>query len=80
MLCIEIAALQEGFQNMEPDRIPYDCQHRLRRLNCVPLVIDNNFSGSGPHQIMLTKQINPRIVQGDTLVLLARALHREDLQ
>jgi hypothetical protein len=65
---------------MEPDRIPHDRQHKLRRLNCVPLPIDNNFSGSGPHQIMLTEQINPRLVQGDNVVLLGRALHREDLQ
>jgi hypothetical protein len=40
----------------------------------------NNFSGSGPHQIMLIEQINPRLVQGDHVVSLARALHREDLQ
>jgi hypothetical protein len=29
---------------------------------------------------MLTEQINPRLVQGDNIVPLARALHREDLQ
>jgi hypothetical protein len=40
----------------------------------VPLPIDNNFSGSRPHQIMLTEQINPRLVQGDNVVPLARAL------
>jgi hypothetical protein len=38
------------------------------------------FPGSGPHQVMLTEQINPRLVQGDNVVPLARALHREDLQ
>jgi hypothetical protein len=42
--------------------------------------MDNNFSGSGPHQIMLTEQINPQLVQGDNIVPLARALRREDLQ
>jgi hypothetical protein len=80
ILYIEFAPLREGFQNMEPDRIPHDCQHKLRWLNCVPLPIDNNFYGRGPHQIMLTKQINPRLVQGDNVVPLARALNREDLQ
>jgi hypothetical protein len=49
-------------------------------LNFVPLPIDNNFSGIGPHQIMLTEQINLRLVQGDNVVPLVRALHREDLQ
>jgi hypothetical protein len=29
---------------------------------------------------MLTEQMNPRLVQGDNVVPLARALHREDLQ
>jgi hypothetical protein len=65
---------------MEPNRIPYDRQHKLRWLNCVPLPIDNNFSWSGPHQIMLTKQINSQLVHGDSVVPLARVLHREDLQ
>jgi hypothetical protein len=65
---------------MEPDRIPHDRQYKLRELNCVPIPIDNNFSGSGPHQIMLTERINPRLVQGDNVVPLARALYREDLQ
>jgi hypothetical protein len=46
----------------------------------MPLPIDNNFSGSGRHRIMLTEQINPQIVQGDNVVPLAGALHREDLQ
>jgi hypothetical protein len=46
----------------------------------VPLSIDNNFSGSGHHQIMLTERINSRLVQGDNIGPLARALHREDLQ
>jgi hypothetical protein len=46
----------------------------------MPLPIDNNFSGSGLHQIMLTEQINPRLVQGDNVMPVARALHREDLQ
>jgi hypothetical protein len=49
-------------------------------LNCLPLHIDNNFSGGGPHRIVLTEQINPRLVQGDNVVPLARALHQEDLQ
>jgi hypothetical protein len=42
--------------------------------------MDNNFSGSGPDQIMLTEQINPRLIQGDNVGPLARAFHREDLQ
>jgi hypothetical protein len=46
----------------------------------MPLPIDNNFSGSRPHQIMLTEQTDPQLVQGDNVVSLARALHREDLQ
>jgi hypothetical protein len=46
----------------------------------VLLPIDNNFSGSGPHQIMLTEQINPQLVHGDNVVPLARALHRENLE
>jgi hypothetical protein len=54
ILCMEFAPLREGFQNMEPDRIPHDRQHKLWWLNCVPLSLDNNFSGTGPHQIMLT--------------------------
>jgi hypothetical protein len=29
---------------------------------------------------MLAEQINPRLVQGDNVVPLARVLHREDLQ
>jgi hypothetical protein len=29
---------------------------------------------------MLTEQINPQLIQGDNVVPLARALHREDLQ
>jgi hypothetical protein len=29
---------------------------------------------------MLTEQINPRLIQGDNVVPLARALHREGLQ
>jgi hypothetical protein len=29
---------------------------------------------------MLTEQINPRLIQCDNVVPLARALHREDLQ
>jgi hypothetical protein len=29
---------------------------------------------------MFTKQINPRLVQGDNVVPLAPAFHREDLQ
>jgi hypothetical protein len=29
---------------------------------------------------MVTEQINPRLVQGDNVMQLARALHREDLQ
>jgi hypothetical protein len=78
ILCIEFAPLREGFQNMEPDRIPHD--HELQSLNCVPLPINNNFSGSRPHQITLTEQINPRLVQGDNAVPLARASHREDLR
>jgi hypothetical protein len=65
---------------MEPDRIPHDRQHKLRRLNYVLLPIENKFSGSGPHQIMPIEQINPQLVQGDNVVPLARALHREDLQ
>jgi hypothetical protein len=65
---------------MEPDRIPHDRQHKLRSLNGVPLPVDNNFSGNGPHQIMPTEQIYPRLVQGDNVISLARALHREDLQ
>jgi hypothetical protein len=46
----------------------------------MPLPIDNNFSGSGPHQIMLIEQIKPQLIQGDNVVPLAHALHREDLQ
>jgi hypothetical protein len=46
----------------------------------MPLPIDNNFSGSGPYQIMSTEQINPQLVQGDNVVPLVRAVHREDLQ
>jgi hypothetical protein len=46
----------------------------------MPPPIDNNLSGSGPYQIMFTEQINPRLIQGDNAVPLARALHREDLQ
>jgi hypothetical protein len=72
--------MEHGTLNMEPDRIPHDRQHKLRLLNCVPLPIDNNFSVSRPHQIMFTEQINPRLIQGDNVVSLARALHREDLQ
>jgi hypothetical protein len=46
ILCIEFAPLREGFQNIGPDRIPHDRQHKLRWLNCVPLPIDNNFWGA----------------------------------
>jgi hypothetical protein len=46
----------------------------------VALPIDNSFSGTGPHQIMLTEQINPQLVQGDNIVPLVLALHREHVQ
>jgi hypothetical protein len=46
ILCIKLAPFREGFQNMELDRIPHDRQHKLRWLNCMPLPIDNNFSGA----------------------------------
>jgi hypothetical protein len=65
---------------MEPDWIPHNHQHKLRRLNDVPLPVGNNSSGNGPHQVKLTEQINPRLVQGDNVMPLARALHREGLQ
>jgi hypothetical protein len=49
-------------------------------LNSLPLSVRDDFSGSHPHRIVLTIQVDPRLVQGDDVMSLTRYLYRKDAQ
>ena len=61
---VELGALSQSRDNVEPGGIPGDRHHRFRRVNRVPPSLWNVFARREPYEFMVGREVEPGLVQG----------------